>query len=100
MTNNIEPNKNSEAMNEVMERGKQLIEQGNTRRLVVKTNDGRTVGDVPLTIVAVAAFVTIITWQIWLPILLVIFGIVARVKVEIVREVSEKDDVIQMPREE
>lgn len=100
MTNNIEPNKNSEAMNDVMERGKQLIEQGNTRRLVVKTNDGRTVGDVPLTIVAVAAFVTIITWQIWLPILLVIFGIVARVKVEIVREVSEKDDVIQMPREE
>ena len=100
MTNNIEPNKNSEAMNEVMERGKQLIEQGNTRRLVVKTNDGRTVGDVPLTIVAVAAFVTIITWQIWLPILLLIFGIVARVKVEIVREVSEKDDVIQMPREE
>lgn len=100
MTNNIEPNKNSDAMNDVMERGKQLIEQGNTRRLVVKTNDGRTVADVPLTIVAVAGFVTIITWQIWLPILLVLFGIVARVKVEIVREVSEKDNVIQMPREE
>lgn len=100
MTNNIEPNKNSDAMNDVMERGKQLIEQGNTRRLIVKTNEGRTVADVPLTIVAVAAFVTIITWQIWLPILLVLFGIVARVKVEIVREVSEKDDVIQMPRDE
>lgn len=100
MNNKIEPNKGSDTVSEVVERGKQLIEQGNMRRLVVKTNDGRTIADVPLTIVAVAAFVTIVTWQIWLPILLVVFGIIARVKVEVVREVNEKDDVIQMPRDE
>ncbi|MCU0474669.1 MAG: DUF4342 domain-containing protein [Anaerolineae bacterium] len=77
--------------NQVVERVQDVIRQGNVRRLIVKTADDKVIIDTTLTLGAAAGGVLglMLGW----PILVIttLAAIVARVKVEIIREVTDED---------
>jgi ElaB/YqjD/DUF883 family membrane-anchored ribosome-binding protein len=79
------------AGSQVMSKIRELIEQGNVRRIVVRTSDDRVLVDAPLNIGAGVG--VILAYFAGLPLLLLSVGIaaVARVKIEVVREVSDGD---------
>ena len=63
-----------------------LIKQGNARRLIIRKPDNEVLMDINLTVGAVAGGVMVLgAW--WIAALAVIAGLVARVKIEVVREV-------------
>lgn len=78
---------------QVMSKIRELIEQGNVRRIVVRTSDDRVLIDTPLNIGAGVG--VIFAYFAGLPLLLLSAGVaaVARVKIEIVREVGDGDVV-------
>lgn len=76
------------ASSELVERTKELIEEGNVRRLIIRTQDDKVLLEVPLTTgVAVGGVVTVLA-----PVLAplgAMAALLARVKVEIVRTGGE-----------
>jgi hypothetical protein len=75
------------AGNQVIERVQELVKEGNVRRLVIRSADDKVLMEMPLTIAAVGGgAIALATW--WLAALGALVAIVARVKIEIVREVS------------
>jgi hypothetical protein len=68
-----------------------LVAEGNVRKLVVKTDDGEVFLTVPLTAGAVAGGILAIGAP-WLAILAAFAGVVAHVKLEIVRERKDDED--------
>lgn len=73
------------AGNQLVERVRELIEEGNVRRLIIRNPEGRTLLEIPLTIGAVASGALLLFYPV-LAGLAVIGGLVARVKIEIVRD--------------
>jgi hypothetical protein len=72
------------ASNELVDRVKELIREGNVRRLIIKRPDGRTLMEIPLTagVVAGAAL------TIWSPVIAAVGALaamLAKVKIEVVR---------------
>lgn len=80
------------AGSQLVERVKELIEQGNVRRLIIRNPEGRTLVEIPLTIGAVAGGALLLLYPV-LAGLAVIGGLLARVKIEIERE--EPDAMMQ-----
>lgn len=79
------------AGNKVVDKVKEMVAQGNVRRLIVKTQDGRTLVDTSLTVgVGVGGFLGMIG-GFPLAIFATLAMIVTKVKVEVVREVTEGD---------
>ena len=74
----------------LVERFKELVQEGNTRRVVIKTQDGNELLSVPLTFGVVAG--GLVAWAVpLLAALGALAGIVSRVKLEVTRE--EEDDI-------
>lgn len=66
-----------------------LIKQGNARRLIIRNSENEVLMDINLTVGAVAGGVMMLgAW--WIAALAVIAGLVARVKIEIIREEAPK----------
>ncbi|MBK8025319.1 MAG: DUF4342 domain-containing protein [Chloroflexi bacterium] len=76
--------------NQLVERIKELIEQGNVRRLIIRDQEGRTLLEIPLTIGAVAGGALIVFYPL-LAGLAVVGGLLAKLRIEIVREISDGD---------
>lgn len=74
------------AGNQLVERVKELIEEGNIRRLIIRNPEGRTLLEIPLTFGAVAGGAIVIFFGPVLAALAVIGALVARIKIEIVRD--------------
>lgn len=70
---------------ELVEQVQDLVKQGNVRKLIIKTADDRELIQVSLTVGAVAGGVAALAAP-WLAALGAIAALVARVKIEIVRE--------------
>ena len=81
------------AGNQLVERVQDIVKQGNVRRLVIRSADDRVLLETSLTVGAVASGALVLA-SLPLAILATIAAAVARVKVEIIREVSD-DDVIE-----
>ncbi len=79
------------AGNQVVNKVKELIEQGNVRRLIIKTHDGRTLIDTSLTVGVGVGGVLGLIGGIPLALLATAVAFVTKVKIEIVREVGEGD---------
>ena len=77
--------------NQVIERVQELLRQGNVRRLIVKTADDRVLLDTTLTVGAIAGTVLGLMTGPFGAIIAAIGATVARLKVEIVREISDED---------
>ncbi|MCL4251784.1 MAG: DUF4342 domain-containing protein [Anaerolineae bacterium] len=73
------------AGNQLVEQFKEIIEQGNVRRMIVKTQDGKTLVEIPLTVGA-AIGGALALFNPWLAMLGALGALVARVTIEIVRE--------------
>jgi hypothetical protein len=73
------------AGNQLVTQVQDLIKQGNARRLIIRNADNEVLMDINLTVGAVAGGVMVLgAW--WIAALAVIAGLVARVKIEIIRE--------------
>lgn len=94
--------KSEDALNEIAGRGKDLLEQSNSRRFVLRTADGSTLIDVSLTVAVVIGLVVLlmVPGGLMLGIVATIVGIAAKLRVEILRELDDNDNVIEMPRDE
>jgi hypothetical protein len=79
------------AGNQLVERIQEIIRQGNVRRLIIRSADDRVILETSLTVGAVAGGALAIVGGLPLAIIAAIAAAVARVKVEIVREVEEGD---------
>lgn len=77
--------------NQVVDKIKELIQQGNVRRLIIKTQDGRTLLDTTLTVGVGIGGVLGIMGGIPLALLATAVALLAKVKIEIVREVEAGD---------
>lgn len=82
------------AGNQVVDKVKELVQQGNVRRLIIKTHEGRTLIDTSLTVGVGVGGVLGMIGGIPLAIIATAVAFVTKVKIEIVREVGE-DDIIE-----
>ena len=73
------------AGNQVVDQVQDLIKQGNVRKLIIRTPDDRELIQVSLTVGAVAGGALVLAAP-WLAALGAIAALVARVKIEVVRE--------------
>lgn len=80
--------------NQVLERVQELVRQGNVRRLIIKTADDRVLIDTTLTVGAIAGTVLGLMAGPIGAIIAAVGATVARLKIEIVREITD-DDVTQ-----
>jgi hypothetical protein len=80
--------------NQVLERLQDLIKQGNVRRVIIRTSEGRTLMDTTLTVGALAGGTLALIAGPFVTAVAAIAAIVGRVKVEIIREISDDDDVV------
>jgi hypothetical protein len=76
------------AGNQLVERVRELIEEGNVRRLIIRNPEGRTLIEIPLTFGAVAGGALLVFYPV-LAGLVAIGGLVARLRIEVVREEPE-----------
>lgn len=78
------------AGDKLIERIKEIVEEGNVRQLRLKASDGDIVLETPLTIGVVAGGVVALAAP-WLAVLGVIAALVTRVTVEVEREIDEDE---------
>jgi hypothetical protein len=78
------------AGNQVVDQVKHLVAQGNIRRLIIRNADDNVILEMPLTVGAVAGGAIVLAAP-WLAALGAFAALVARVKIEIVREADEDD---------
>lgn len=73
------------AGNQLVERFKEIVQEGNVRRLIIKDSEGKSLVEIPLTAgVVVGGAVAI--FSPWLAMLGALGGLVAKLTIEIVRE--------------
>jgi len=80
------------AGSEVVSRVKELIQQGNIRRIIIRRPDDTVLFEMPLT-AGVVAGGALLYFAAPLAALAAIAGVVAKVKVEIIREVKEGEQI-------
>lgn len=79
------------ASSQLLEKVQEVIREGNVRRVVIRTADDRVLLDTTLTIGALAGgALALVYWP--LAAIAAIAAVVARVKVEIVREFASEDE--------
>ena len=79
------------AGNELVTRVQEIVKEGNVRRVIIRKSDGTVLIEVPLTVGALAGGVVVL----WAPVLAALgalAALVAKLKIEIVREVTEEGD--------
>ena len=76
------------AGNQLVDRVRELIQEGNVRRVIIRNPEGKTLLEIPLTIGAVAGGV-LAFWNPVLAGLAVVGALLARIKIEIVREMPD-----------
>lgn len=82
-------------MTELTDTAQNLLEQGNRRRVLARADDGRVMFDVPLTYVVAGGAVMLFFMPGWgwlIALGLVGYGFANRIKLELVRELSDDDD--------
>lgn len=78
------------AGNQLVDRIKSLIQEGNVRRLIIRDQEGRTLLEVPLTIGAAAGGVLLVFAPLWAG-LGAIGALLMKVRLEVVRELGPDD---------
>jgi hypothetical protein len=73
-----------------------LIGEGNVRKLQIRSKQGDLVLNIPLTAGAVAGGVMVVAAP-WLAVIAAIAGVVANVKLEVVREAQEEEPTVPPP---
>ncbi len=89
------------AVKDIGKRLQEFINEGNVRRIIVRTQEGRVLLDTPVTVGAVAG-VLIAATGLLIPVAIggALVGVAAKLRVEIVREVREGDVIESKQRVE
>lgn len=85
-------------MTEISDTAQNLIDQGNRRRVLARAEDGRVMFDVPLTYVVVGGALLLFFMPGWgwlIALGAVGYGFANRIKLELVRELTDGDDTLQ-----
>ena len=80
------------AGHQLIETIKALVAEGNVRRVRIRAEDGTVFLEIPLTAGALAGGVVVLTAP-WLAAIGAVAGLAAKVKLEIVRDPSDHDDL-------
>lgn len=83
--------------NQLVDRVQDIIQQGNVRRLIIRSADDRVLLETSLTVGVAAGGALAIVGGLPLAVLAAIAGAVARVKIEIVREIGD-DEVLEVKK--
>lgn len=95
-----EPRKDNDLVNDLSERARDLWEQGGARHVVLRTAEGRQLLEVPLNWTVVALFSLFFISGGWMILLVsAIIGFIAKMRVEIVRDIDNDDDVVEINRD-
>lgn len=96
MTN--KPSKSNDTVQEMGERVRDIISQGNARRLVLRTAEGNKLIELSLTAAVVigALLVMFLPGGMFFAFLALAAGIVLKLRVEVLRELTDSDDVIEV----
>jgi len=95
--------KPQEKIDDLSNRAKGLVNKGNQRHIVVRKADGEKIFEFSVTVGIIAAFVLIFLMPGWgwlLAIGVAIYATVKKIRVELVRDLSDEDDVVQVDLEE
>lgn len=96
--------KTKETFNQIVEQGKDIVEKGNQRHIVIRDADGKKLADLSFTVVTVIAVVLLFAQPVgWLiAIAATIYGIARKLKLEILRDITDEDNVVEvnLPHEE
>lgn len=84
------------AGSELLDRIKELMKEGNTRRVTIRSSDGTELMTIPLTVGVVAGGLITIAAPL-LAALGALAALVTRCKLEVVREVQEPEDETRQP---
>ncbi len=82
----------------LLEQGKDIVQRGNKRHVVIRNADGTQIASISLTVAVIIGLAATILLPFWGIILLALAGFFAagkRVKVELVRELTDDDNVVQ-----
>jgi hypothetical protein len=92
----------NDAVETLIEQGKEFFSSGNTRRIILRTADGNELADVSMTVAFIGIGVLMFFGPagFTLAFLAVIAGILAKVRVEIVRELGDDDDTVVIDGDE
>lgn len=96
--------KTKETVNQLLDQGKDLVEKGNQRHIVVRTANGEKLIDVSFTVAAIVVVVLFFMQPIgWLVAIgASIYGVTKKLKIEVARTLTDEDNVveIQLPQDE
>ncbi len=84
-------------MTELSDTAQNLLNQGNRRRVVARTHDNRVMFDVPLTYVVGGGLVVLFLMPGWgwlIALGVVAYGFANRIKLELVRELTDDDEPV------
>lgn len=99
MSNNYDnkPKRSDDTVNTITDQIKELVEQGNMRRVVLRKPDNEQLFEVSLTVAVavIAGFVIFMPGGFFFMMLAIFGGILAKLRVEILRELSDDDDVVE-----
>jgi len=79
------------AGNQLVERVKELVEEGNVRQLRIKSADDDVFLEIPLTIGVIAGGAVALAAP-WLAVLGAFAALITRAKIEVVREIKDEDE--------
>ncbi len=94
--------KQSDSVDTLIEQGQSLIERGNSRRIILRTADGNELADIPMMTAVIGGIVLLVLGPagFTLAFFAVIAGIIAKVRVEVVRELGDDDDTVVIGNDE
>jgi hypothetical protein len=86
--------KRNEQLNEIGEQAKNLLDKGNSRHVVLRNADGSKIAEVSMTLAAlVVAFVLFMPWSWFIIAAAAVYGMVKKIRVEVVRDILNDDDI-------
>ena len=88
----------NDTVNEIVQQGREIVEKANQRHVIIRRADGTQLADVSVTVVAIAALLMFFFQPFGTFVLIggIVYGIVSKLKVEVVHELSDGDDVVEM----
>jgi hypothetical protein len=90
--------RNNDQISELGDKARNLVRQGNARHIVIRKANGEKMAEFSMTVAVVGAlfiaFMTPFTWI--LVFAAAIYGMSQKLRVEVVREISDGDDSIHM----
>ncbi len=90
--------KTERPVDRLVEQGRELVQRGNRRHVVIRNAEGKQMATFSLTVAVIAGLAALVLLPFWGIILLVIGAFIAtgaKIKVELVREVTDDDSLIQ-----